>query len=103
MARQKAAARTDGLVNVVSGLGGRNDKSVGNVFVFNDALGSAQLDDIYRGSGIGRRMVDLPVLEMTREWFKIEGDPDDAVLGQLETMRARATSSGRHRMSRSLW
>jgi uncharacterized protein len=92
MATRTKQSRADGLVNVVTGLGmpGR-DKSAANVFAWCPTLGPGQLDDIYRGSGIGRRVVDLPVLEMTREWFKIEGDPDDAVLGHLETMKARTS------------
>jgi hypothetical protein len=92
MAPRTKQARVDGLVNVISGLGvaGR-DKSLANAFVFNTPLGPGELDEAYRSSGIARRLIDLPVLEMTREWFKVQGDDDDLVIGDLESMKARAT------------
>lgn len=92
MAPRTKQSRADGLVNLVSGLGIRGrDKSAGNFYVWNTELSPGVLDEMYRGSGLARRMIDLPVLEMTREWFKIEADPDELVNGELETIRAPAT------------
>lgn len=83
-------ARVDGLLNVITGMGveGR-DKTLATTFAYPATLSQGDVENIYRSKGIGRRIVNLPVLEMTREWFDIEGDPQGKINGYLETLKAK--------------
>lgn len=92
MAKITRAPRNDGLVNLITGLGvaGR-DKSIANLFDRNfRVLDSSELEAIYRAGGVGRRIIDLPIGEMTREWFEVEGDSDGLCLGYLESLHTKA-------------
>jgi phage-related protein (TIGR01555 family) len=88
--RETTETRNDGnLVNAITGIGvlGR-DKTIAGSFQTSLTLSQGELEAMYR-SGLPRRIVNLPVLEMTREWFDVEGDPKGAVLGYLETLKAK--------------
>lgn len=86
----RSVTRTDGLVNAITGLGiaGR-DKAVSNQFATWAPLTIGELEGIYRSGGVGRTIIDLPVGEMTREWFEVEGDTDNLCLGYLEERHAK--------------
>lgn len=58
---------TDGLKNLISGLGTEKDKTIFNQFVSRE-LGQVDLENMYRSDWIARKAVDLPAFDMTREW-----------------------------------
>lgn len=94
MAKKKAnrsrAAKADGFSNALTGLGDRNhDKRMSTVFRQGRRLGDTTLTGLYRGNGLSRRIVSLPAVEMTRNWFTINGDDEDKVLQKLETLGAQ--------------
>ena len=89
--KKTTTARADGLVNAISGLGSAaRDKRVSSTFQMPTTIQRGELDEIYRGNGIGRRIVDLPIHEMTREWFEVDGDPEGGVLRYLEDLHAKS-------------
>lgn len=64
----------DGLVNVMTGLGGANSKRSHNSWqypLFNDF---STLDACYASNWIARKIVDIPAEDMTREWRRIKVD-----------------------------
>lgn len=80
--------RTDGWQNVYSGMGiSGQDKRASTTFGTPMKLGEQELDDLYRGDGFGRRIVDLVANDMVREWFYVEGDTDGDTLAALKKLR----------------
>lgn len=83
----------DGWMNVLTGAGipGR-DKGVSTKWGIAPAsyLNEQTLLDIYRVEGFAKRVVDLPANDMTRQWFKVDGDPDGGIVKYLDDLKARA-------------
>lgn len=67
----RPAAKTlvrDGLENLLSGLGvAGQDKAVSSFFA-DPILTDDQAHNIYRGTWLGRKLIDIPAEDMTREW-----------------------------------
>lgn len=87
--------RSDGWMNVLTGAGVRGrDKRVSTTWGVGTGTGNvlneAMLMDIYRVEGFAKRVVDLPASDMTRQWFKIDGDPDGGIVKYLDDLKARA-------------
>lgn len=82
--------RNDNLINVASKIGiagkARNPESV---FSTPKNLNYVQLDNIYLGDGFGKKIVDVYANTMTREWFKISGDPDDLLLNYTNNIKTK--------------
>ena len=75
----KQPVTTDGLVNVVSGLGTWKSKRAHNFFtpaVFNDWVG---LDNAYQTNWLARAIVDIPAEDMCREWRIIKSKDADII------------------------
>lgn len=70
---------SDGLINVISGLGTSASKRAHNEFVQTDTLiGWANLTAAYKTNWIARAVVDIPADDMTREWRTIKcADAED--------------------------
>lgn len=65
---------SDGLSNVITGMGGSSSKRSGNRWDI-PLLGSWQeLDACYASSWIARKICDIPAEDMTREWRRIKSD-----------------------------
>lgn len=73
---EQVVARLDGWVNPATGLGTTRDKRQAGFFLF-EPLTLQQCRELYRGSGIAARAVDLLPDEMVREGFEVRV-PDDA-------------------------
>lgn len=81
--------RSDGLVNLYTGLGMKGrDKTKGATYFMDRPLHFRVLDAMYRSGGMAGRIIDLPVDEMLREGFDVEGDTDDEMNGELERIGA---------------
>jgi len=80
--------RVDGWNNFVAGIGGTMDKrkeTQPGSFV---RLTDIELSSAYLGDGFSRNIVDMPADDMTREWIKIENDPESVILNKLQDLRA---------------
>ena len=80
----------DSWTNFFTGLGTARDKRTHTTFTPDMTLSREMLAEIYRADGIGRRVVELPATEMTRRWFKIEGDEDELIDKELQRLSAKA-------------
>lgn len=80
----------DGLVNVMTGLGGINSKRTHNKWqlpMFNDF---AQLDSCYSSNWIARKIVDIPAEDMTREWRRIKCDGAEEISQYEDKLNVRS-------------
>ncbi|MGL5775509.1 MAG: DUF1073 domain-containing protein [Aeromonas veronii] len=69
----------DGLVNVVSGLGGAKTKRYHNKFQYAALNDWQQLDAAYQSNWLARQIVDVPAEDMTREWRSFKCDDADNI------------------------
>lgn len=82
--------RLDGWQNLLTGMGIENrDKNVSTQFARTMFLDENTLTFMYREDGLARRIIDLPVNEMVREWFTVEGDSDGEILQKLKSLHAK--------------
>ena len=81
MARRtkKPNLHTDGLVNVVSGLGTMRSKREHNQFTYDQFSNYAQLDAAYQSNWLARQIVDIPAEDACREWRTIKTADADAI------------------------
>lgn len=84
-----AQIRDDGWSNLLTGYGTGRDPSEHTRPRSETGLSQQALEDIYRGDGIGRRIVDLPAEEMTRQWVGIQGSDGERRLTQLVDLDAK--------------
>ncbi|WP_432783713.1 DUF1073 domain-containing protein [Pseudomonas corrugata] len=93
-------ATSDGLVNVVSGLGTDKAKRSHNQFQYGFLNDFQQLDAAYQTSWLARAIVDYPAEDMTREWRTLKCDDADIIRAEedrlnLPAMVSEATSWAR--------
>lgn len=80
----------DGWANLFTGLGIANkDRASANQYGLSKVLTQNELDNIYRGDGFGKTIIDSVTKAMTREWFKVEGDNDNKILDYLNKIDAK--------------
>jgi hypothetical protein len=79
-------SRDDGWSNILTGLASRQDPTTRTGYKIDPLLDRETLTGIFMGDGIGRRIVEMPASEMTRQWFTIEGDEGGKVADCLEEM-----------------
>ena len=87
--RADGERKSDGYRNLLSGYGTNRDPSEHTRPQFDTALTREYVEAVYRADGIGRRIVDLPAEEMTRQWVQIHGDDGDARLDDLANLNAK--------------
>jgi uncharacterized protein len=68
---------TDGLENVVAGLGTERDKRSYSAYGIVTSLSWMELDSMYRGSWLAKRIVNSVAEDMTREWIDVSVKGDD--------------------------
>lgn len=66
----------DGLRNALTGMGTRRDVTTSSAYAAPLPLSQDQIDAAYRGSGLMRKIVNIPALDMVREWrdWKIDSE-----------------------------
>lgn len=79
--------RGDGYLNVITGVGAQRDPTTQTFYAPEPILTQQQLEAIFEGDGIGRRIVEMPAEEMCRGWFDVVGDEGEGVQDYLETLR----------------
>lgn len=73
----QAARATDGLQNLVAGLGSNRDKMSYSAYTAPMLLDRQTLENMYASSWIAAKIVDIPADDMTREWRSVMFDDDD--------------------------
>tara|TARA_R110000868_G_scaffold362511_2_gene624662 strand:- start:4679 stop:7153 length:2475 start_codon:yes stop_codon:yes gene_type:complete len=87
------ASRFDSLVNVLSGLGGGNDKgSAGAVNLDQVPLTNTELDNLYRFNGYGHRIVEIVAVDCTRRGWKVLDKSKDVDPMKDEDQRLKVRS-----------
>ena len=87
---QDVAAHTDGWANLLTGLGYAGaDKRLATGFIADPRLTYMDLTYLYRSDGLAKRAVNLPVNDMLRSWYKLEGDTDGKVELRMKELDAR--------------
>lgn len=79
MSDSKQTRTVDGLVNVVTGLGGQNSKRANNQWMYGMLNDWQSLDAAYQTNWIARTIVDIPAKDMTREWRTIRSDDAEEI------------------------
>jgi phage-related protein (TIGR01555 family) len=79
----------DGLRNAVTGIGSARDPRTSTGYGPTSAMTQYELANAYRGSGIMRKIVNIPALDMVREWREWQADAD-----QIELIEAEETRLG---------
>jgi len=79
--------RVDGWQNLLTGKGVTGvDKRNSTEFAANQMIPHQTLDALYRHDGLARRIIELPIDDMVRNWFKVEGDPDNLIVEALNNV-----------------
>lgn len=84
-----ATVRSDGWMNLFTSMGTNKDRLTRTKFGMLARIDRVQLEQIYRSDGLGRRIIDTVPQDGTREWIDIEGDPDGAILKELQRLKAK--------------
>lgn len=66
----------DGLANALTGAGTRGDPRQANTYSF-IPLSQQGIESAYRGSGLMRKIIDIPAEDTVREWREWKGDAPD--------------------------
>ncbi|CAL9983984.1 portal protein [Vibrio phage D81] len=92
---QQAMITTDGLSNVVAGLGGGSDKRTYNRWSHkNDPFNNfSELEALYRNSWLAKQIVDVPANDATREWRSFKGDHADAIAKEEKRLKVKTLSN----------
>lgn len=83
-------ATTDGLMNVVSGLGTARGKRAHNRFVHDLTANFKELEAAYETNWIARQIVDIPADDMTREWRTIKCQAADEIRQEEDRLSLQA-------------
>lgn len=86
----KILEKTDGWQNILTGAGLTRDKLVNTNYGTITVLSDDTLSNIYRGDGLGTRIIDVPANDMLRGWITVEGDSDNSTIKALNGLRLRA-------------
>ncbi|MBP6378983.1 MAG: DUF1073 domain-containing protein [Sphingorhabdus sp.] len=77
----------DGLKNAITGAGTRRDPRAASAYGVAIALTQQDIDAAYRGSGLLRKIIQIPALDMVREWRDWKLDADDVAKIEDEEKR----------------
>jgi len=82
--------KRDGWGNIFTGMGNLNrDKKMSTVYGTCNRLSQQELTEIFRGDGLGNRIITVPVGDMLREWFTVTGDTGGEVNMRLDELSAK--------------
>ena len=92
--------RGDGWNNVFTLAGTRGDRTTQGSCQQQGQIPLAELDDLYSAGGIARRIVDVPALDMCREWIEVQTDDAEAIKQRMDELHLQkhvthAISQGR--------
>lgn len=96
----EASYRADGMTNLFTAMGTIKDRSRHTHFSPNGVIGWQTLENMYRGDGIVRKIVDKYTEEMTRKGYEIDGDTDGEMYSLMESKGLNAAVREALRWSR---
>jgi phage-related protein (TIGR01555 family) len=81
----------DGFTNLVANLGTARDKGAAGSW-YHQAATLPEIDALYRGTWLGKKVIDIPVGDMTREWrtFRAEDDVVKRIEAEEKRLQLRA-------------
>lgn len=97
--KRTAKINQDGWNNALTKIGSSRETSA-TKFSYDRQLPQTELEAIYAGDGIGRKIVDLPVDEMIREWITVEKDTEGLVLKEFSEIDVKSQIAKLMRWSR---
>lgn len=77
----------DGLKSAITGAGTRRDPRASMTYGLVAPLTQQDIDAAYRGSGLMRKIIQIPALDMVREWRDWKLDADDVAKIEAEEKR----------------
>jgi phage-related protein (TIGR01555 family) len=84
----KKIVHSDSFQNIITGMGIKNiDKTASDCFKFSKPLTQQEITDIYIADGFGAKIIDRPVIDMTRKGYVIENDKDDYILKKQKELK----------------
>lgn len=90
--RYDSIYRQDGWMNIITGMGVRGrDKNMATSYRMLCQISDAQLDQLYRGDGFVKRIIEIVSNEMIRQGWDIEGDADESVNQKIEQLNGYKT------------
>lgn len=92
--------RSDGWSNLNTGRGTTADQRAATHFKGVAKKTMNELASLYEFSGLARKIVDAPVDDMTRNWFTIQGDDDDAITQRMEELMCQKKVNSAGKMAR---
>jgi hypothetical protein len=82
--------KNDGWANLLSGFGVKGrDKRKSTFIEATNQLQENELNDLYRGDGLAKRIVNLLVEDMTRRWFTVENDTDGLMETEMRRLKVK--------------
>ena len=85
--RYDSVSHSDGWMNIITGMGVKGrDKNVATTYRMFCELSVGELDQLYRGDGFVKRIVELVSNEMIRQGWDIEGDSDGSINQKIEEL-----------------
>jgi phage-related protein (TIGR01555 family) len=82
--------RNDGWQNTLTGIGAfQRDKRMAMRHLVDAPLGMMELEGMYHGDDVVRRICELLPREMVREWIEIPGDPDNKLMAKVDDLGIR--------------
>ena len=81
----------DSLRNALTGMGTTRDARIASSFFAQPYLNAQEIDAAYRGSGLMRKIIQIPALDMAREWrdWKLEAEQITAVEAEEKRLGIR--------------
>ena len=83
------STRQDGWLNLFTGMGTSQDKSMHTTFSGYQYLDDAKLTQLWVGDGFAKKISKAPADDMTREWVKVADDVDNNIDTKLNELHAQ--------------
>jgi len=92
--------REDGFANVLTGLATSRDPTNKGHYQRDPLLTEHEVEAIFTGDGLGRKIVEVPAEEATSKWLTVEGDEGGAVGDAMEVTGTQAALTNAYVWSR---
>lgn len=86
---QVSSKRNDGWKSLLSGQGGKSDKTESTFYNTAPSFDDRELSNMYRGEGMAKRIIDLQPNDATREWISFVDDPQQKLEDELKRLGAK--------------
>ena len=84
--QSNAQARVDGMLNVLTGVGTSKDAAAQTGYQRDPLLSQRELEGVFSGDGLGRKIIEMPAEESLRRWLTITGEGGEDVVDVMEAL-----------------